>query len=350
MSSFSFKLLYRMYRHIFPLVHRELHQWRCKAEQIPNTELRHQALASMGSKQFHCEGGSVYAVAEMSYRRQLVPLIVAFQTISDYLDNLCDRSTSLDPADFRQLHQAMLDAVNPKATPDDYYCYRQEKEDGGYLRSLVEACQRHIRTLPHYNLVQEPITRFVSLYCDLQVHKHVRKDEREGRLRLWWDRHKSAYSDLRWYEFSAATGSTLGVFMLFKAACEPNLTTDRVTHIARAYFPWVCGLHILLDYLIDQEEDALGGDLNFCSYYPDSEDTVARLRFFRKQARQHLESLPDRHFHWLIVEGLLGLYLSDRKVREQPIVSTVSQGLLKRSSWSTMLFYVNSRLYRFVTD
>ncbi|MBJ8193199.1 DUF2600 family protein, partial [Bacillus cereus] len=78
-----------------------------------------------------------YAAANMSARQTLIPLIVAYQTISDYLDNLCDRSTSMDPDDFRLLHQAMLDAVNPTARPVNYYELRREQEDGGYLTGLV---------------------------------------------------------------------------------------------------------------------------------------------------------------------------------------------------------------------
>lgn len=348
--SLPFKLLYRAYRHVFPLVHLELKKWRSKAEKIPNAELRKQAIASMTSKQFHCEGGSIYAVADMHHRRQLVPLIVAFQTISDYLDNLCDRSTSLDAKDFRQLHQSMLDAVNPEAELQDYYAYREEKDDGGYLHDLVKTCQYFVSQFPHYALVREPITRFVSLYCDLQVHKHVAPGERETRLIDWWNEHRHDYPELRWYEFSAATGSTLGVFMLFKVACEREGSLKRVKQVEEAYFPWVCGLHILLDYLIDQEEDVQGGDLNFCSYYENSVDTVERLQYFREQARIQLTALPDYAFHMMIVEGLLGLYLSDKKVREQPGVATVSHGILRRSRWSTVLFYVNSRLYRLVAN
>lgn len=348
--SLPFALLYQTYRHVFPLVHQELKHWRTEAENIPDSELRRQAIASMTTKQFHCEGGSIYAVTGTKYRRQLVKLIVAFQTISDYLDNLCDRSTSLDPQDFRQLHQSMLDAINPDESVKDYYQYRKEKEDGGYLSHLVQACQEQIRQFPHYDLVYQEIRRFVSLYCDLQVYKHVDPRERELLLKRWWQTYQPDYPELRWYEFSAATGSTLLVFMLFKVACETDPDRERVQQIVQAYFPWVCGLHILLDYLIDQGEDEVGGDLNFCSYYKSTSDTIARLQYFREQARKHLHSLSDRSFHTMVVEGLLGLYLSDKKVREQPLVSAVSHGILKRSRWSTVLFYLNSRLYRFVTN
>src|SRR5690606_6062217 len=144
------RLMYRMHRRILPAVYLELSRWRTRAEAIPDPELRTQALASMTSKQFHCEGGAVYAAAAADRHNELVPLIVALQTISDYLDNLCDRSTSLDPDDFRLLHRAMLDAVDPEAEPVDYYALRSEREDGGYLESLVRECQTRVRALPGY--------------------------------------------------------------------------------------------------------------------------------------------------------------------------------------------------------
>jgi tetraprenyl-beta-curcumene synthase len=41
-------------------------------------------------------------------------------------------------ADFRQLHQAMLDAVTPGVPPGDYNRHRGEREDGGFLSRLVQ--------------------------------------------------------------------------------------------------------------------------------------------------------------------------------------------------------------------
>ena len=45
-------------------------------------------------------------------QRCSIKFIVAYQTISDYLDNLCDRSSSLDPQDFAALHESMGDALS----------------------------------------------------------------------------------------------------------------------------------------------------------------------------------------------------------------------------------------------
>jgi tetraprenyl-beta-curcumene synthase len=334
--------MHRLYRHVFPEVRHELQRWLQAAEAIPDAELRKQAIDSLTHKEFHCKGGAVYAAANLPFRHVLIPLIVAFQTISDYLDNLCDRSTSLDPDDFRLLHQAMLDAVDPQAPLGDYYAFRQEREDGGYLRDLVLTCQSCIAQLVSYPLVYESVKQLVGLYGDLQVYKHIRHDLREGELIAWWDRHRAPYAHLRWNEFAAATGSTLGVFYLFLAASFDDLTAGRVESIRSAYFPHVCGLHILLDYLIDQEEDRAGGDLNFCEYYEDSGTTARQIAGIAERARQDIAGLDQPAFHRMIIEGLLALYLSDPKVKEQRHVREISKELMKGSTMMRLFFFANS--------
>lgn len=336
------RLMYRIYKYVLPEVRGQLDLWRGKAERIPDPELKKQAIASMSTKQFHCEGGAVYAAANLPQRHILIPLIVAFQTISDYLDNLCDRSTSLDPDDFRRLHQSMLDAVDPGAPLQDYYAFRQEREDGEYLSSLVKTCQSCICMLPSYGHVAVQVRELVGLYCDLQVYKHIRHDLRERELQQWWEKHRHHYDGLLWNEFAAATGSTLGVFMLFLAAADPELQSSAAEAVRRAYFPYVCGLHILLDYLIDQEEDRAGGDLNFCRYYGSMETTAQRIAYVVEQARREIGRLDHSSFHRMIIEGLLALYLSDPKVRKQHEVRQVSRLLMRKSPLTRLFFWLNS--------
>ncbi|MEB3100258.1 tetraprenyl-beta-curcumene synthase family protein [Ferviditalea candida] len=332
----------RVYRYILPEVGSQLSSWREAASAIPDPELKKQAIASMTSKRFHCEGGAVYAAANLPQRHILIPLIVALQTISDYLDNLCDRSTSLDEADFRRLHQAMLDAVDPAASLHDYYAFHGEKDDGGYLDRLVKTCQSCICMLPSYAFVQEQVTEWVRLYCDLQVYKHIRLDLREAKLLEWWERYRPQYPELLWNEFAAATGSTLGVFNLFLASSDKFLTEDAVQRIRTAYFPYLCSLHILLDYLIDMDEDKRGGDLNFCSYYSGPEETEARIGMIADEARRRVGALDHPRFHRMVIEGLLALYLSDPKVKNQRKVKKISRRLMRNSPLTRLFFWINS--------
>lgn len=99
---------------LIPLVRSYLKSWRLQAQKIPNAELRRQALGSLNENQFHCEGGSIYGLLAKRHYPEAIKFIVAYQTISDYLDNLCDRSNSLDPEDFSALHESLLNAMTPE--------------------------------------------------------------------------------------------------------------------------------------------------------------------------------------------------------------------------------------------
>lgn len=338
----AFTLMHRVYRYILPEVKQQLDSWRQVAENIPNSELRSQALASMRSKQFHCQGGAVYAAIRLEYRHILIPLIVALQTISDYLDNLCDRSTSMDPDDFRSLHQAMLDAVDPSARFHDYYQYRDDRDDGGYLKQLVSTCQSCVLMLPSYKQAQPYVEKLVSLYSDLQVYKHIDPKHREARLLSWWEKHRHQFPELKWNEFAAGTGSTLGMFMLFTMASYEEVPGREMELVKEAYFPNVCSLHILLDYLIDQEEDRIGGDLNFCHYYEDKDTALSRIHKIAEQAKEDVKQLKYPSFHRMIIDGLQGLYLSDPKVKEQQDVQWVSHYLMKKGTARQRFFWFNS--------
>jgi tetraprenyl-beta-curcumene synthase len=339
-------MMSRVYKYILPGVRAELAGWRKKAEAIPDRELRRQALNSINTKQFHCEGGAVYAAACLDQRHVLIPLIVALQTISDYLDNLCDRSTSLSADDFRLLHRSMLDAVTPGAPLTDYYALRDERDDGGYLHALVRRCQTCAAELPAYAQVQAHVLELVGLYGDLQVYKHIAKPLREPELLRWWRQYEVSYPELRWNEFAAAAGSTLGMFMLFLAASDPSLRPENAERIRRSYFPSICGLHILLDYLIDQAEDEEGGDLNFCSYFGSQAMLDERMLRMVRTARQAADRLPVPSFHRMIVEGLIALYLSDPKVKGQERVRRTARSLMKGSPWTRLFFWLNSHWIR----
>ncbi|MET3683608.1 tetraprenyl-beta-curcumene synthase [Alkalibacillus flavidus] len=338
------QLLTTSFRQLFPVVNQELNHWRKEARQIPNDELRTQALASMNTKTFHCEGGSIYATLARERWGEAIKFIVAYQTISDYLDNLCDRSQSLDPDDFRQLHEAQLDAIRLGADSykKNYYAYRDDQDDHHYLQKLVDQCQNVIRSIPNYIDIQPHIERLASLYVDLQVHKHVTEEERIPRLTAWYD-HYNQDPNLRWYEFSAATGSTLGVFCLVAYGLNGD---NKGRMVEDAFFPSLQGLHILLDYLIDQEEDAAEGDLNFIDYYHDEDEKVSRMKHMIKRARRDLQGVDDARFHQLIVDGLVGLYLSDDKMRQTTEQMKVAKELLREAGWRSRIVYVGGRVYR----
>lgn len=339
-------LMNKVYREIMPTVHMELSYWKDRAGAIPNEELRRQALASIQYKTFHCEGGSIMALAALEHKKDAIKFIVAYQTISDYLDNLCDRSTSLDPKDFAALHESMEDALTVGTSEREYYRFREDQDDGGYLADLMKTCQSVLKSEPHYEMIKPYLLELCKYYCDLQIHKHVCKEEREERLKKWFAEHEHLLPKMSWHEFSACSGSTLGIFCLVSYALREEFEEEHAEMIREGYFPYIQGLHILLDYFIDQDEDRKGGDLNFCFYYKNEEEMLERFIHFLDEADKHTKQLPDRKFHKLINRGLLGVYLSDRKVNEQADVRALAKKIMKRGGLISHFFYWNGRVYR----
>ncbi|PYZ98759.1 tetraprenyl-beta-curcumene synthase [Alteribacter lacisalsi] len=343
----SWTLLFQIYKKVLPEVKNQLKEWRSIAEEIPDPELRSQALMSIDEKAFHCKGGAVYALLAGKQRGEAIRFIVAYQIACDYLDNLCDRSTSLNPEDFRAIHESLSDALTPGAPARDYYRFRKENEDGGYLSALVRTCQEAAGKFAAYNTVQEANIELASLYGDLQVHKHVTPAERVGRLEAWFEKHRSKVPEMSWYEFSACAGSTLGIFCLTSySAGNKELTTADAERIKDGYFPWLQGLHIMLDYYIDQEEDEREGDLNFCSYYESENKMISRLGEFYRQSGSGIELLPDKRFHRFIRKGLIAIYLSDDKVKKDRIFRQKSRQILKQGGMESLFFYMNNWMYR----
>ncbi|RYL93745.1 tetraprenyl-beta-curcumene synthase family protein [Sporolactobacillus sp. THM7-4] len=340
-------LMSQIYRKVLPKVHKELKVWKHKALLIPDPELRRQALASIKTKTFHCEGGAIYSLLAGDQKDESITFIVAYQTISDYLDNLCDRSVSLDPKDFRCLHQAMMNALTPGAPSIDYYQFRKITSDGGYLQDLVSTCQKTLSRLETLDDIQPSLHELAGFYCDLQVHKHVEKDQRVPRLVAWFQKYKNRFPEMSWYEFSACSGSTLGIFCIvsYAAARGPEMK-HLVRTIKNGYFPWVQGLHILMDYFVDQAEDKKEGDLNFCFYYNSEEEMMVRFNHFIEQADLAISGMPDRNFHMMINRGLLGIYLADKKVARQRNVRILARKLMFRSGGCGLFFFVNGWLYR----
>lgn len=338
------KIIYSFVKEVFPIVKIELVSWQQKAC-LSNGILSQQALSSIDKKAFHAQGGSIYSLYNQSVDKELIKFIVALQTISDYLDNLCDRVGIEDDQAFLQLHCAIIDGLQRDPHFSDYYALYPYRDDGGYLKDLVHTCKDYVRKLPSYPLVQEEILYLGTLYSQMQAYKHTPVSLREQYLDNWAKPHLDKYPNLSVWEFSAAAGSTLGIFMLCTLAKSPNLKKNKVTQVMDAYFPWVCGFHILLDYFIDLQEDLATGDLNFVSYYADLEEKNQRLLWFLQQSLERISQLDYPLFHLTVIEGLLSMYLSDPKTAF-PEEDYISKKLLASAPFTSKMYYHICKILR----
>jgi tetraprenyl-beta-curcumene synthase len=293
-----------------PAVRRELARMQERARRIAEPGPRALALESIRSKQFHCEGGAVLTGGDPLLMR----LVVAYQTLCDYLDSITDRGPAVSSDQIRRLHLSLVSALNPDE-PEPSYWSGHPWDDGGYAAWLVARCRQLVRELPGWPAVYARVRWLQDRYVDLQSLKHgpdqaVRALEQES----WVRAHSRPEWDVRWWEWAAATGSTLGLFVLTAEARDHHPDARRLQDLLDAYFPWMGGLHILLDYFIDQDEDRAGGDFNFVTCYPSLEEAVDRISRLYRETLLRADRLRDAAFHRYVARGLLGFYLADRKV------------------------------------
>jgi len=344
----QFQLLFHFIHHTLPRVKRLLVQWQREAELCGDEELRRQALNSIAGKDFHCQGGAVFAVPYPEQEDVLLRIIVAYQTLCDYLDNLCDRADCLDGLAFRELHFSLTDALTPHGAKHQYYQTYPYQNDGGYIDKMVDECRHNLQQLPSYHLVQADVITLAGLYIELQVKKHIAWESREKILIEWASAQLVDHPGLQWNEYAAATGSTLALFALFGLAARDKLEPEEVQTTLQTYFPWICGLHILLDYFIDQEEDRAGGDLNFTFYYPENEVMIKRLKIFIREAHIQASQLPNPSFSRTVIEGLLAMYFSDKKVKKQGFGQMTRELINESGHGALQTYYICSLVRKFL--
>lgn len=340
---------------------RELAYWDRQATLQCPPVIRVLALSSLHSKAFHSIGGSIYACAPVvpsGFRGDLTGTIIALQTISDYLDTLVDRSNCLDQRVHENLHRSFVDALDVdfqnmgslrvvaeghRLVDSDYFAGFPFGDDGGYLDNLVRRVREGVRRLPGYAAAKDRVVRLAILYSEMQSRKHIEPAAREKAMSDWHRR--NCRDPVRWWEFGAAAGSTLGIFALLALAANPRVTPESAEAVYAAYFPYVCGFHIMLDYLIDRDEDAIHGDLNFTRYYDTDDQMLEALCLFLERGRERLVSLPGAGFHQKILGGLPALYLSDRKVGRGGL-RRIAGEIIRRAGPDGARFYAACRALR----
>ena len=308
----------RFVARVIPRAGRELAAIRLRAERIPDAALREQALASIDGKAYHVQGGCILATfMRGADARRYVAIVAALETIYDYLDNLCDRLPGVTQAAYATLHASLIDALDDRRTPSDYYRDGPAGDDGGYLRSLVDGARAGLRELPNYAIVRDRLVEVAGYYAELQVLKHGPAGARERACDAWYGRNREQFPGLAWWEFAAACGSSLPVFALIALAAREQLDPAEIDATLNAYFPGVSAVHILLDYFIDQAEDREHGELNFVACYASSAEAVVQLRRLVTATLARVRTLAGSAHHRFLVEAMCVFYLTHPKVFEQ---------------------------------
>jgi tetraprenyl-beta-curcumene synthase len=295
---------------LFPRVRSEVRRWKHRANAIPSSELRADALETLAGERLNVDGAALFATIPRRCHRQLVPLLVAWQALADFLDTITERPVPNQVANGLQLYRALADALDPAAPRCDYYRYDARGDDGGYLAALVETCRAAFAALPAYAQVQ-PVAVHAARCNRLQSIVHDPNARRRAEaLERWVVSEIPHLCGLTWFEHGAAAVSSLHVLALLAIASDPATTPTDVAAVSAVYFPWVCALNMLLDSLVDRDEDATSGDHSFIAQYGSADDAIISLAVLAGRSMNGARELRDGGRHAVIVAGMVAMYLS----------------------------------------
>jgi tetraprenyl-beta-curcumene synthase len=364
---------------VFPRVCFHIARWQRRARRIPDPVLRHLALAALSEKRGNIEGAAAFAAFVPATRRgKAVKALSAFQAAYNLLDMLGEQPSADPVRDGERLHNALLFALGwpaaaseaqepdphvqerdlpapqhdtPAPQPDpgvralDWYEHHPQREDGGYLNELLAECRDSFSSLPHYSAAApaaraaaERIVAFQSLNLSEAQGDHTG-------LERWALAATPPGAGLQWWETAAAAGSSLGVHALIAAAADPELSVEQAKELEHAYFPWIGGLHSLLDNLIDKREDEAAGHRSLVEYYG-PERAAERMRWMAEQATEVALRVPHSRRHTVMLAAMIGNYLATPEAHS-PQLEPVSQAVLSTTGTlakPTMLVFELRRL------
>ncbi len=327
-----------------PAVAREVQGWRSLAESIPSAAIREDALDALTRKRGQTDGAALFTILPCERNVALLRLLVAYQLTWDYLDSVHERCPT--EINGRQLHLALIDALDPGRPRADYYAHHPWCEDGGYLDALVEVCRENCQRLPGYEQVRELVLREARRAQVLALNHEPDPERRDAALRAWAkDEFPAGAQGAHWFELSGACSAGLTIFALLALATQPECSTRQIERTHATYLPWISVAATMLDSLVDQVEDAASGDHIYVSHYPSREAASARIGWLLRRCLTDAARLEGGEKHLVIAAAMTALYLSKDSARA-PAMREETKALAASGGSLTRLLLPILRLWR----
>jgi tetraprenyl-beta-curcumene synthase len=326
---------------------RELRKWRAHAGLIPDPAIRNDALGALAGKRGNTDGAALFWVIPRSRNRFLLKLLVTYQVMWDFLDNVSETGAVAGQANGRQLHLALIDAIDCKRPTSDYYRFHPGGDDGGYLRSLVETCREFSTRLPSFAVVRPLLVREARRAGVQAINHDLNSTRRDMTLREWVAREYADRDDAQWFELAAAAGAGLSIYALFALAANPKCGNEDMLVVYNAYFPWTSALATMLDSYVDRLEDAINGDHVYVDHYRSQTATQTGIVKLVRESLSAVGTLPNSERHRLLVASMIAMYLSKDSAIAQANGETADE-LLAAGGHLTQVLFPVLRLWRIV--
>ncbi len=293
----------------------EVRRWRAFATGIPEKAIRADALSALARKRGHTDGAALFCILAPSRDSSLLRLLVAYEIMWDFLDSVSEHGAYRGDVNGCQLHLALVEALDPELPISDYYRHHPWRDDGGYLRALVQVCRDAGACLPSYEVVRPLLIREAWRAQVLGINHNLDPVRRDRRLREWARQEWPVSHEASWYELTGAASASLTAHALFALAANPHVSAIDIASVHRAYSPWISAATTMLDSYVDQDEDAVNGDHSYVGHYPSGETALRRISELVRRSTLEASNLPDSERHVLIVACMAAMYLSKDSVR-----------------------------------
>jgi len=327
-------------------VSHEIQAWQARALLIPDTPIREDALESIERKRENADGAALFWILPRRRNYDLLRLLVAYQMIWDFLDSVSERGACAGTANGRQLHRALVEALDPSMPISDYYRFHPWSGDGGYLRRLVETCRECCAVLPSYGLVRPLVVREASRAQVQALNHDTDPAGRDGALKRWAADEFAGERRVSWFELSSAASASLAVHAFLAMAAQPACTERDVRRACDAYFPWISGVATMLDSYVDQAEDEREGNHRYVAHYGSGALARERLRTLVTRSVTEARGLRHGHRHALIAACMVAMYLSKESARA-PGLREGTTSLVRAGGSLTRLLLPILRVWRF---
>jgi tetraprenyl-beta-curcumene synthase len=327
----------------------EVAKWRSRAAEIPDPTIRGDALDALKHKRPNTDGAALLWIVPARRHKPLLRLLVAYEIMGDFLDSTIERGAHIGIDNGRQLHLALVEAVDIHRPISDYYRHHPWKDDGGYLRRLVEACRSECALLQSYESVRPYLMRAAKLAQVQGLNHEPEILLREAVLEAWAAEEAQEHLSLGWYEIAGAASAWLTVLALMAVAAEPGPSVMSASKVFAAYFPWIALAATLLDSYDDLLEDRQNETDSYLSRYGSLDTAVDRINEMVTRATSEARALPKGHSHGVIVASMVALYLSKESVRTPEMVS-ISKRLLRSGGSLAMLLGPVLRAWRILNS
>jgi tetraprenyl-beta-curcumene synthase len=293
----------------------ELDTWRRRARAIPDASIREDALDSIARKRGHADGAALFWILPRRRHPSLLALLVAYQTMWDFLDNVSERGAHAGRENGEMLHRALVAAIDAQAPLGEHYRHHPQDGDEGYLDALVRACREGCAKLPGFARVRPPALSETAGCAVQSINHEPDPAVRDAELRAWAARRcePPEAGELRWFEMAAAASASLVPHVLLALAAEERCDPLDIAQARAAYMPWASLATAMLDSYADRIEDAASGDHSYLAHY--GEDDAGRLAEILARAAGEVRRLRGGSRHAIILAGVVALYLSKDAAR-----------------------------------